>query len=64
MDNNIINLYAAFADAQYTYIEAAKAKGYDVLLMDSQLDNHIINHLEQKKTARNMFVLILILLRN
>ena len=35
-----------------TYIEAAKAKGYDVLLMDSQLDNHIINHLEQKETNK------------
>ncbi|RUT78917.1 molecular chaperone HtpG [Ancylomarina longa] len=47
-DKNIINLYATDADAQFTYIEAAKAKGYDVLIMDSQLDNHLINHLEQK----------------
>ena len=51
-DNNIINLYATDVDAQFTYIEAAKAKGYDVLLMDSQLDNHIINHLEQKETTK------------
>ena len=51
-DNNIINLYATDTDAQYTYIEAAKAKGYDVLLMDSQLDNHIINHLEQKENSK------------
>ncbi|WP_372753652.1 molecular chaperone HtpG [Labilibaculum sp.] len=47
-ESNIINLYATDVDAQYTYIEAAKAKGYDVLVMDSQLDNHLINHLEQK----------------
>nr|WP_320118955.1 molecular chaperone HtpG [uncultured Marinifilum sp.] len=47
-DKNMITLYATDVDAQYTYIEAAKAKGYDVLVMDSQLDNHIINHLEQK----------------
>jgi len=47
-DKNIINLYATDADVQFTYIEAAKAKGYDVLIMDSQLDNHLINHLEQK----------------
>ncbi|WP_461634221.1 molecular chaperone HtpG [Labilibaculum euxinus] len=47
-DSNIITLYATDIDAQYTYIEAAKAKGYDVLVMDGQLDNHLINHLEQK----------------
>lgn len=47
-DKNIIALYATNTDAQFTYIEAAKAKGYDVLLMDSQLDSHLINHLEQK----------------
>ncbi len=50
--NNIINLYATDTDAQYTYIQAAKAKGYDVLLMDSQLDNHLINHLEQKENTK------------
>ena len=31
-----------------SYIEAAKAKGYDVLLMDGQLDTHFLNHLEPK----------------
>jgi molecular chaperone HtpG len=51
-DNNIINLYATDMDAQFSYVEAAKAKGYDVLLMDSQLDNHIINHLEQKEATK------------
>ena len=30
------------------YIEAAKAKGYDVLLMDGQLDTHFLNHMESK----------------
>ncbi|BAX78766.1 molecular chaperone HtpG [Labilibaculum antarcticum] len=50
-DDNIITLYSTDVDAQYTYIEAAKAKGYDVLVMDSQLDNHLINHLEQKTST-------------
>lgn len=47
-DNKLVTLYTTNADEQYTYIEAAKAKGYDVLLMDGQLDTHFINHLEQK----------------
>ena len=47
-DKKLIYLYATDVDAQYTYIEAAKAKGYDVLIMDGQLDPHFINHLEQK----------------
>ena len=47
-ENKLIYLYATNKDEQYTYIESAKAKGYDVLLMDSQLDSHYINHLEQK----------------
>ncbi|MCT4614042.1 MAG: molecular chaperone HtpG [Marinifilaceae bacterium] len=51
-DNNIIALYTTNPDEQYTYIEAAKAKGYDVLLLDSQLDNHFINHLEQKENSK------------
>ena len=38
------------AKEQYTYIETAKGKGYDVLLMDGQLDTHFINHLEQKNS--------------
>jgi molecular chaperone HtpG len=43
-----VYLYATDKDAQYTYIEGAKAKGYDVLLLDGQLDMHIIGALEQK----------------
>jgi molecular chaperone HtpG len=47
-DKNVICLYTSDKDAQYTFIEAAKAKGYDVLVMNSQLDSHLINHLESK----------------
>ncbi len=47
-DKKLIYLYTTNVDEQYTYIEAAKAKGYDVLLLDGQLDPHFINHLEQK----------------
>lgn len=51
-DGNIITLYATDKDAQYSYISAAEAKGYDVLIMDSQLDSHFINHLEQKDSKK------------
>lgn len=47
-DNKVVFLYATDVKEQYTYIETAKGKGYDVLLMDGQLDTHFINHLEQK----------------
>lgn len=47
-DKNLICLYTSDVDGQYTFIEAAKAKGYDVLVMDGQLDAHFINHLETK----------------
>ena len=47
-DGNLIYLYANNAHEQHTYIEAAKAKGYDVLLMDGQLDAHWLSQLEQK----------------
>ena len=47
-DKNLVYLYATDKDKQYTFIENAKAKGYDVLLMDGQLDTHFINHIEQK----------------
>ncbi|QQS50379.1 MAG: molecular chaperone HtpG [Bacteroidota bacterium] len=45
---SLIYLYATDAEAQFTFIEAAKNKGYDVLLMDGQFDAHYINSLEQK----------------
>lgn len=49
-ENKVVYLYATDASEQYTYIGAAKAKGYDVLLMDGHLDTHFINYLEQKNT--------------
>ena len=47
-DDNIICLYATDLQAQYSYIEAAKAKGYDVLYMDCELDSHFVGLLESK----------------
>ncbi|MDD7234998.1 MAG: molecular chaperone HtpG [Bacteroidales bacterium] len=49
-DKKVVYLYATNTDAQYPYIEAAKTKGYDVLLMDCELDSHFVNLLEQKLT--------------
>ena len=49
-DNKVVFLYATDVKEQYTYIETVKGKGYDVLLMDGQLDTHFINHLEQKNS--------------
>lgn len=49
-DGTLIYIYATDRTAQYNYIEMAKAKGYDVLLMDGQLDTHFIGMLEQKLT--------------
>ena len=54
-DKKLVFLYATDVHEQYTYIEAAKSRGYDVLLMDGQLDTHFINHLEQK-TPDHRFV--------
>ena len=47
-DNTVVLLYATDQEAQYSFIEAAKSKGYDVLLMDCQLDSHFVNLLETK----------------
>ena len=47
-NKQLVYLYATDKDEQFSYIEAAKAKGYDVLLMDGQLDTHWLNHLETK----------------
>lgn len=47
-NKSLIYLYSTDSDAQYSYISKAKDKGYDVLLMDGQLDTHLINHLESK----------------
>jgi len=47
-DKKLVFLYATDKEAQYSFIEAAKSKGYDVLLMDCQLDSHFVNLLETK----------------
>ncbi|MCQ2183192.1 MAG: molecular chaperone HtpG [Bacteroidales bacterium] len=47
-DKNVVYLYATKPDEQYSFIEAAKNKGYDVLLMDCELDSHFINLIEGK----------------
>ncbi len=47
-DNDVVYIYATDKVAQYTYIQAATAKGYNVLLMDGQLDSHFIGLLENK----------------
>lgn len=47
-DGQLVYLYASDKEAQYSYIEAAKNKGYNVLLMDGQLDTPLVGMLEQK----------------
>ncbi|MBE0668415.1 MAG: molecular chaperone HtpG, partial [Bacteroidales bacterium] len=47
-DKALIHLYTTDAVAQHTYIEKAVEKGYDVLVLDGQLDTHLINTLEAK----------------
>src|SRR5688572_18961532 len=47
-DGNVVYLYASDAGKQDSFIQAAKNKSYDVLLLNSPLDNHFINTLEQK----------------
>ena len=49
-DKKLVYLYAQNVENQYPYIQAAKDKGYDVLLMDGILDSHFIQMLEQKFT--------------
>ena len=51
-DGNLIYLYATHADEQYSYIDAAKNKGYNVLLMDGQLNVAMVSMLEQKFEKR------------
>ena len=48
-DGNLIILYAQNKDEQYTYIESAKEKGYEVLLLDSPIIPHLMQKLESKK---------------
>ncbi|MDR1918585.1 MAG: molecular chaperone HtpG [Tannerellaceae bacterium] len=47
-DGQLVYLYTNSREEQYSYIQAAKDKGYSVLLMDGQLDVHVISQLEQK----------------
>ncbi|MDR2835590.1 MAG: molecular chaperone HtpG [Bacteroidales bacterium] len=47
-DKKLIYLYASNRDEQYSYIRAAKNKGYDVILFDGQLDLHFVNTIERK----------------
>ncbi len=47
-DKKLVYLYTTNVEEQYSYIEAAKQKGYDVLQMDGILDSHFINHMETK----------------
>ena len=47
-DKKTVFLYATDPESQYSFVEAAKNKGYDVLLMDCQLDSHFVNLLETK----------------
>jgi molecular chaperone HtpG len=47
-DGKLIYLYATNQEEQFAYIEAAKERGYDVLIMDGVLDSHFIQNIEQK----------------
>lgn len=47
-DGNIVYLYTADVEAQYSYVKAAKDKGYSVIVLDGQLDSHFVGLLENK----------------
>ncbi|QEC53892.1 molecular chaperone HtpG [Anseongella ginsenosidimutans] len=47
-DGNLVYLYSSDPAVQDTYIQSAAKKGYDVLLLDSPVDNHFVSQLEQK----------------
>lgn len=47
-NKSLVYLYSTNVEEQHSFIDAAKAKGYDVLVMEGQLDTHFINHIEQK----------------
>lgn len=49
-NNKIVYLYSTNKEDQFSYIESAKNRGYDVLLLDNQLDSHFVNLLESKFT--------------
>ncbi len=47
-DGNLVYLYTIDAEQQHSYVQAARKKEYDVLLMNSPIDSHFIQHLEMK----------------
>lgn len=49
-DGKIVYLYANSAKDQHSYIESAKSSSYNVLLLDNVIDNHFMQHIEQKDT--------------
>lgn len=51
-DKNLIYLYTTNAEEQYTFVEAAKNKGYDILILDDVLTTHLISRIEQKNPER------------
>ncbi|MBQ2541154.1 MAG: molecular chaperone HtpG, partial [Paludibacteraceae bacterium] len=53
-DGNLVLLYTNDPDAHYTYIERAKEKGYDVLLMDGELDVHCMSQAESKVESQKL----------
>ena len=53
-DGNLVVLYTQDPDANYTYIERAKAKGYDVLLQNGELDVHAMSQAEQKAEGNKL----------
>ncbi len=54
-DKKLIYIYTNDKEDQHAFIQTAKGRGYDVLMMDGVLDNHFINALEQKWGADSMF---------
>jgi molecular chaperone HtpG len=47
-NGTLVYLYTTNKEEQYTFIETARSKGYDVVMMDGYLDTHFINHIESK----------------
>lgn len=47
-DGKLVYLYTSNTEEQYSYISAAKDRGYDILVMDGPIDNHFVNTIEQK----------------
>jgi molecular chaperone HtpG len=54
-EGKVVYLYTTDTESQYTYIQNAKERGYDVLVMDGVLDTHFVNHIEQKSENTSFF---------